>query len=76
MCHTCTLLCANWIKLLTISRGPLGQYASYPDEGKERANHSQSVKSFHCPLARADPLTLFDDPQAKGQHSRDQRASP
>lgn len=55
MCRTCTLLCANWIKLLTMCRRPLGQYASYSDEGKERANHSQSVKSFHCPLARDDP---------------------
>ncbi|KAK5859849.1 hypothetical protein PBY51_021370 [Eleginops maclovinus] len=57
-------------------RGPLGQYANYIDEGMERANDSQSVKCSYCPLAGADPLTLFDDPQAKGLLSRGQRASP
>ncbi|KAK1878871.1 envelope glycoprotein [Dissostichus eleginoides] len=57
-------------------KGPLGQYANYIDEGMERANDSQSVKCFYCPLARADPLTPFDDLQAKGLLSGGQRALP
>lgn len=36
----------------------------------ERANDSQSVKCSYCLLARADPLTPFDDPQARGHLSR------
>lgn len=55
--------------LLTMCRGPVGQYANYIDEGTERANDSQSVKCFYCLLARADPVTPFDDPQAKGHLS-------
>lgn len=62
--------------LLTMCKGPVGQYANYTDEGMERANHSQSVKCFYCLAARADPLTLRDDPTAKGHLSRGQRASP
>lgn len=54
----------------------VGQYANYIDEGMERANDSQSVKCFYCPPARADPLTPFDEPQAKGPFSRGQRALP
>ena len=57
-------------------KGPVGQYANYTDEGTERANDSQSVKCFYRLLARADPLTPFDDPQAKGRLSGGQRASP
>lgn len=55
--------------LLTMYKEPVGQYANYIDEGMERANDSQSVKCFYCLPARADPLTPFDDPQAKGQLS-------
>ncbi|XP_053186672.1 organic cation/carnitine transporter 2-like [Scomber japonicus] len=57
-------------------KGPVGQYANYTDEGMERANDSQSVKCFYCLLARVDPLTPFDDTQAKGRLSGGQRASP
>lgn len=57
-------------------KGPVCQYANYIDEGIERANDSQSLKCFYCPRARADPLTPFDDPQAKGLLSRGQRARP
>ncbi len=56
-------------------KGPVGQYANYIDEGTERANDSQSVKCFSCLPARADLLTPFDDPQAKGHPSGGQRAS-
>lgn len=62
--------------LLTMCKGPVGQYANYTDEGMERANDSQSVKCFYCLLARVDPLTPFDDTQAKGRLSGGQRASP
>lgn len=49
--------------MLTMYKGPFGQYANYIDEGMERANDSQSVKCFYCLPARVDPLTQFDDPQ-------------
>lgn len=55
---------------------PVGQYGNYIDEGMERANDSQSVKCFCCLPARADPLTPFDDPRAKGHLSKGQRALP
>lgn len=57
-------------------KGPVGQYTNYIDEGMERANDSQSVKCFYCRPPRADPLTPFDDPQAKGHLSWGQRALP
>lgn len=70
------VLCKLDKVLLTMYNGPVGQYANYIDEGMERANDSQSVNCFYCPPPRADPLTLFDDPQAKGHLSWGQRALP
>jgi len=34
------------------------------------------VKYFYCPLAGADPLTLYEEPEAKGYPSTGQGACP
>lgn len=69
----------GYVLLLTMYKGPVGQYANYIDEGMERANDSQSVKCSYSLQAGADPSVSphpTDNSQAKGHLSWGQRASP